>query len=100
MFRRRDQQQYAVVFLRLAKFPESKQSVGVGLDVAALQRFYRRDDELNAGFILKLLELCFERAAALRANDIGLVDHAAGQRRIVKGKGNKSCKTECDCSSQ
>ena len=100
MFRRRDQQQHAVVFLRLAKFPESKQSIGVGLDVAALQRFYRRDNELNAGLILKLLKLCFERAAYLLADDIGLIDHAAGQRRIIKGKSGKSRKTERDRGSQ
>ena len=100
MFRRRDQQQHAVVFLRLAKFPESKQSIGVGLDVAALQRFYRRDNELNAGLILKLLKLCFERAAAVRADDIGLIDHAAGQRRIVECEGNERRKAENDCGNR
>ena len=99
MFRRRDQQQHAVVFLRLAKFPESKQSIGVGLDVAALQRFYRRDNELNAGLILELLKLCFERAAALRADDIGLIDHTAGQRRIVEREGNERRKAENDCGN-
>ena len=42
---------------------------------------------------------CFERAADLRADDIGLIDHAAGQRRIVECEGNERRKAENDCGN-
>src|SRR5262249_32138388 len=96
----RDEEQHAVVFLRLAELPKSKQPVGISLDVAALQRLHGRDDELNAGFVLKLLKLGFDFGSALRGDDIGLIDHAAGQRGIIKRKGNESRKTEKNCSNE
>jgi len=100
MLHRRDEEQHAIIFLRLAKFPETKEPVGISLDIAALQRFHRRDDELNAGFVLKLLKLCLERAAALRSDDIGLINYAGSQRRIIDRKSNKSPKAEYGCSKQ
>jgi hypothetical protein len=54
-------------FLRLAKLPGSEESIRICLHVGALQRFHRGDNELNARFILKVFEFCFQFAATLRA---------------------------------
>ena len=84
---RRDQQENAVVLLRLAELPGAEQLVGVSLDVAALQRFDGGDDQLNAGFVFKVFQLGLKLAAAFRRHDIGLIDHTAGQRRKVEREG-------------
>ncbi len=81
-----NQEQDAIVFLRLAELPEPEQLVGEGLDVAALQRFHCGDDELDAGFVLQVLELGFDIGPALRSHDVRLIDDAAGQRRKVEGE--------------
>jgi hypothetical protein len=49
---------------------------------------------LNAGFILENFQLVLEIAAALRADDIGLIDHASSQRRKIERKGGSYCKTK------
>jgi hypothetical protein len=36
----------------------------------------------------------------LRGDDIGLIDHASGQCRIIERKRDKSRKTEYDCGDQ
>ena len=54
---RRDKKEHAVVLLRLPELPGAEQLVGISLDVAALQRFYRGDDELDAGFVFEILQL-------------------------------------------
>jgi len=97
---RRDEKQDAVVFLRLTKFPESKKSIRITLDVAALQRFKRRDDKLNAGFVLKVLKLIFDLAAGLCGDHVGLIHHTAGQRRIIERKSNESREAENDCGNR
>ena len=63
---RRDQQQHAVVLLRLAELPDAEQLVGIGLDVAALQRLHRGDDELDAGLVFEVFELCLDARCAVR----------------------------------
>ena len=80
----RDEQKNAVILLRLAELPGAEQLVGISFDVAALQRFDGGDDQLNAGLVFKVFQLGLKLAAALRRHDIGLIDHAAGQRRKVE----------------
>ena len=63
---RRDEEQHAVVLLGFAELPEPEQLIGIGLDVAALQRFHRGDDQLDAGLVLQLLRLRLDGAAGRR----------------------------------
>src|ERR1700733_11824034 len=86
MLGRRDQEEHAVVLLGFAELPKTKQLIGVSLDVASLQRFDGGDDELNAGFILEVFELCLNIAPAFSRHDAGLIDHPAAQRGKVEGK--------------
>ena len=81
---RRDQKQHAVVLLRLAELPGPEQLIGVGFDIAALQRRHRRHHELDAGFFLEILQFVGKVAADVGVEDSGLVDHTAGQRRKVE----------------
>src|SRR5262249_21150256 len=94
MLRRRHKEQNSIVLSRLAKLPGSEESIRICFHVGALQRFHRGDNELNARFVLKVLELYFQFAAILRGHDIGLIDHAAAQRRIIKREGNEGCEDE------
>ena len=75
----RDEEQRAVILLRLAQLPGAKQRVGVGLDLLALERGNRRDDELDARLALQRRELAFEGAALIGRQNIGRVDNAPGQ---------------------
>ena len=50
---RRNEQQHAIVLLGFAKLPEAEELIGIGLDVAALQRLHGGNDELDAGFVLE-----------------------------------------------
>ena len=59
----RDQEQRAVVLLRLAELPGAEELVGVGLDLLAVERGDRRDDQLDARLRLELGELALEIGA-------------------------------------
>ena len=97
----RDQKQHAVILLCLAELPEAEELIGVGLDVAALQRLHRGDNELDAGFVFERLQLGFKRALVGRRNDVGLIDDAAGERGEVEGgEGKRGEKAEDDHSRQ
>ena len=72
----RHQQQHAVVLVLLAELPEAEQLVGIGLDLLALERVHRGDDELDARLLLELGELGLQRLARLLRDDVGLVDDA------------------------
>ena len=80
---RRDQEKDAIVLFCFAELPRAKQAIGVGFDVQALKRVDRRDNELDARFILKISELALDRAFRGRRNDIGMVNHPTSEWRIV-----------------
>src|SRR5579863_1528789 len=86
---RGDQKKNAVVLLRLAELPETEQLISVSLDIAALQRLDRGDDQLNAGFVFEAFEHLLEIVAGARLDDAGLVDDAAGERRKIKRQGGE-----------
>src|SRR5262249_26876595 len=78
------EKQDAVVLLRLAELPGAEQLIGVGFDVAALQRLHRGDNELDAGFVFQRFGFRLDVALALRRHHAGLIDHAAGECREVE----------------
>ena len=77
---RRHDQQHAVVLVLLADLPVAAELIAVVLDRGALQRFERHHDELVGGLGFEVGELLRERRALRRVEDIGVVDHAAGER--------------------
>ena len=90
----RDQKQHAVVLLRLAELPGAEQLIGVGLDVAAFERSHRGDDELDAGLLLQGYRFGCDVAAARRGQDIGLIDHRAGELREIERQGERRPKAK------
>ena len=85
----RDQKQHAVILLCLAELPEAEELIGVGLDVAALQRLHRGDDELDAGFVFQRFRFRLDVALAVGRHHAGLIDHAAGELREIEGEGER-----------
>ena len=81
MFVRSNQQQDAIVFLLLAEPPGAKKRVGVRLDLVALERFYRRHNELNAGFGFKRGKLWGDTVGNGGRNNIGGIHDTPGQGR-------------------
>ena len=82
----RDEQKHAVVLRLFAELPGAEEFVGVGLDFLALKRGDRGDDQLDAGLGFEIGELRPNGGARLRRNNVGLIDDAAGERRIVGGE--------------
>ena len=75
----------AVVLVLFAELPCPEEFVGVRLDLLAIERTDRGDDELNAGFRLKIGEFGGEGLARIGWNDVGLIDDAARKRREIGG---------------
>ena len=80
---RRDQEENAVVLGRFAQFPGAEELVGVGLDLLAAERGHGRDDELNAGLLLKIGELALEVGARDGREDLA---PASTTRPVSGGK--------------
>src|SRR5262249_52093895 len=66
--------------------PAVGEPVGVDLDRLALQRRHGRDDELVGGLLLQRGQHGGDRRAGRRIENVGCVDHAAGQRRKSLGR--------------
>ena len=96
----RHQQQHAVVLVLLAELPEAEQLVGIGLDLLALERAHRGDDELDARLLLELGELGLQRVARLLRDDVGLVDDAARERREGERQRDAGRESERDAKRQ
>ena len=58
----------------------SKQRVGVGLDILAVERGKRRHDELPGRVLLEIGEFALEARLCRRRQNMRVVDHAAGER--------------------
>jgi hypothetical protein len=86
---RRDDQEHAIVELLGADAPVPAELIAVVLDLVALQRWQRHHHHLIGALILELFQLLGERLLILRAQQIRVVDHAAGQRGKGWGGGNR-----------
>ena len=84
MFVGRDEQQDAVVLGLLAELPGPEELVGIGLDLFALQRRDRCDDELDAGFLLEIGELGLDRGGRRGRDDMRLSTIASAERREIR----------------
>ena len=69
----------AVILVLLADLPLAPELIAVILDRRALQRFQRHDHELVRGLGLEIGGELFELLAGGRIENVGPVDHAAGQ---------------------
>ena len=77
----RDQQDDAIVRALLADVPGPAELIAIILDRHVLQAGDRRHDQLPRGGALQRLQLLGELRLLLRAQQIGLVDHPAAERR-------------------
>ncbi len=78
---RRHDQQHAVVLVLLSDLPVAAELIAVILDRGALQRFQRDHHHLVGRLGFKVGELLRQCRPGGRIEDIGLVDHPAGQGR-------------------
>ncbi len=81
---RGDEKKHAVVLLRLPELPGAEQFIGIGLDVAALQRRHRGNHELDSGLLLQVLRFPGDVAFDFGVENPGLIDDTARQRREVE----------------
>ncbi len=72
----RDQQQDAVVLLRLTELPRPEQTVGIGLDRFAAERRDRGDHDLVGRFLLEGRQCLGQGGLGLGIDEIGRVDDA------------------------
>src|SRR3546814_13768860 len=85
----RHDEQRAVVAALLADAPMAAELVAEVVDPGALQRGQGDHDELVGGRLLVAGEQLGEAARPVRAQQIGTVDHAAGERRnLERGDGS------------
>jgi hypothetical protein len=75
----RDDEQHAVVAAGLADAPSAAELVAEVLDLVALQRWQRDDDELVARLLLERGELRLDRGPVLGLQQTRVVDDAAGE---------------------
>src|SRR3546814_15490921 len=87
----RHDEQRAVVAALLADAPMAAELVAEVVDRGALQRGQGDHDELVGGRLLVAGELLGEAALPVRAQQVGVVDPAAGDRRkLERGAARKS----------
>ena len=76
---RRDQDQHAIVFLRLSDAPLLEQAIGILVDRHAVQRFDGRDGDLGRCLLFQLIEHAINRGLGGGVDHIGEIVNAAGR---------------------
>ena len=83
---RRDQDQHAIVLLRLPDAPFLEQAIGILLDGRAVQRCDGRDGDLGRRLLFQLIEGAIERFFGRGVDHTGKIGNAAGRLREASGR--------------
>src|SRR3546814_6905537 len=99
-FTRRDDQQRSIIFALLSDAPCTAKPIAIVSDIITLKIGQSGNDDLTSALVLNSLELGRQRLFLRRIENIGRIDHSAGERRECLDRKSTRLNSSHECAAR